>query len=99
MAQTPPQVTDDNQTLTPLRALRRSGGLINKKDLCIWCMKGKDQCNPDREKFYQILELKAWTKFKASIMYVNEPELKLRLQTFVDSTPDPFATEVWYHDI
>ena len=33
MAQTPPQVTDDNQTLTPLRALRRSGGLVNKKDL------------------------------------------------------------------
>ena len=29
---------------------------------------------------------------------MNEPELKLRLQTFVDSTPDPFATEVWYHD-
>ena len=32
MAQTPPQVTDDNQTLTPLRALRRSGGLVNKKN-------------------------------------------------------------------
>ena len=31
-------------------------------------------------------------------MYVQDPELKLRLQTCVNSISDPFSTEIWYHD-
>ena len=35
---------------------------------------------------------------KASVTYVQDPELKLRLQTCVNSISDPFSTEIWYHD-
>ena len=31
-------------------------------------------------------------------MYVQDPELKFRLQTCVNSISDPFSTEIWYHD-
>ena len=31
-------------------------------------------------------------------MYVQDPELKLKLQTCVNSMSNPFSTEIWYHD-
>ena len=31
-------------------------------------------------------------------MYVQDPELKLRLQTCVNSISDQFSTEIWYYD-
>ena len=54
--------------------------------------------HPKRDKFYKICEDRFWEKFKASVMYVQDPELKLRLQTCVNSISDPFSTEIWYHD-
>ena len=47
--------------------------------------------------FFKINEDKFWRKFKASVLYVEDPDVKLRLQTCVDSTPNPFSTEIWYH--
>ena len=64
-------------------------------------MKGDDSSkHPKRDKFYEIREdfYKFWKKFKASVTYVQDPELKLRLQTCVNSISDPFSTEIWYHD-
>ena len=62
-------------------------------------MKGDDTSqHPGHDKFFKISEDKFWKKFKASVMYVEDPDVKLRLQTCVDSTPDPFSTEIWYHD-
>ena len=57
-----------------------------------------DTRHPDRDKFYKICEDKFWIKSKASVMYVKDPELKLRLQTCIDATSDPFSTEIWYHE-
>ena len=54
--------------------------------------------HPGRDKFLKICEYKFWNKFKASIMYIKDPDLKLRLQRCVDATPDPFSAEIWYHD-
>ena len=31
-------------------------------------------------------------------MYVQDPELKIRLQKCVNSISEPFSTEIWYHD-
>ena len=31
-------------------------------------------------------------------MYVQDAELKLRLQGCIDATSDPFSTEIWYHE-
>ena len=58
-------------------------------------MKGDDSSkHPKRYKFYKIYEDKFWKKFKASIVYVKDPELKLRLQMCVNSIFDPFSTEI-----
>ena len=40
-------------------------------------------------------EDKFWKKFKASAMYVQDPDLKLRLQTCVNSLSDSFSTETY----
>ena len=64
-------------------------------------MKGDDSSkHPKRDKLYKIREdfYKFWKKFKASVMYVQDPELKRRLQTCVNSISDPFSTEIWCHD-
>ena len=85
-----------NPTPPPTRkSTRQSVGTVNRKDLCIWCMKGNDMRHPDRDKFYKICEDKFWIKFKASVMYVQDAELKLRLQRCIDATSDPFSTEIW----
>ena len=81
------------------RTTRKSVGIVHKKDLCIWCMKGGDTArHPDRGKFFKICKQKLWLKFKASVMYIPDVQLKTRIQTFIEATTDPFSTEVWYHD-
>ena len=31
-------------------------------------------------------------------MYVQDPQLKFKLQTYVNSISYPFPREIWYHD-
>ena len=58
-------------------------------------MKGDDSSkHPKRDKFFKIYEVKFWKTFKASIVYVKDPELKLRFQMCVNSIFDPFSTEI-----
>ena len=67
-----------------IQTLRKSVGIVHKKDLCIWCMKGGDMArHPDRGKFFKICEQKLWLKFKASVMYITNVQLKTRIQTFI----------------
>ena len=50
---------------------RQSVGIVNRKDLYTWCMKGDGtQTHPDRDLFLKICEDKIWKKFKASVMSV-----------------------------
>ena len=60
-------------------------------------MKGDDSSKYSKQD-YTICEGKFWKKFKASVMYVQDPELKIRLQKCVNSISEPFSTEIWYHD-
>ena len=65
----------------------------------MWCMKGDDSSkHPKWDKFYKICEDKFRKNFKASFMYVQDPGLKLKLQTCVNSISNQFSTEIWYHD-
>ena len=42
------------------RTTRKSVGIVHKKDLCIWCMKGGDTArHPDHGKFFKICEQKS----------------------------------------
>ena len=78
---------------------RQSVGVVHQKNLCIWRMKGDDLSkHPKQDKFYNICEDKFWKKFKASIMYLQDAELKLRLQKYINYIPDPFSTKIWGHD-
>ena len=38
-----------------------------------------------------------WDRFKLHAVYIKDNTLRDRLNTLIDSTPDPFATEIWYH--
>ena len=51
-----------------------------------------------RRTFYKISEIKSWLKFKASAMHLTDSNMRIRIQKFIDTTTDPFATEAWYHD-
>ena len=62
-------------------------------------MKGDDSSKHHKQdEFYKICEFKFWKKFKASVMYVQDPDLKLTLQTCVNSISDRLSKEIWYHD-
>ena len=64
----------------PGKTSRRSVRIVHQKNLCIWCMKRDDSPKyPEWDKFYKIFEDKFWKKFKASVMYVQDPELKLKI--------------------
>ena len=60
-------------------------------------MKGDDSSKYSKQD-YTICKGKFWKNFKASVMYVQDPELKIRLQKCVNSISEPFSTEIWYHD-
>ena len=79
------------------RMSTRSNGVIYDKDLCIWCMKPKIKRGNNREGL-SVIELDAtWERFKLHTVYIEDNSLRDRLNTFIDATPDPFATEIWYH--
>ena len=76
------EVQIERLSVPPGKATRQSVGVVHQKNLCIWFMKEDDSSkHPKRDKFYKICEGKFWKKFKASVMYVQDPELKLSLQT------------------
>ena len=75
----------------------RSKGMLHNKDLCIWCMKPEDKAHPDRDKFFLLQQQRAWQKFKAHTVYLEDMEMRDRILRIIDCTHDPFATEIRYH--
>ena len=72
----------------------RSKGVLHKKDLCVWCMKASYRREP-----FRIIETEAaWNRFKNHTVYIDDHELRERLVRLIDCTPDPFATEIYYHN-
>ena len=89
------EVQSEHPYTPPRKTTRQSVKIAHQKNLCVWCMKRDDSPKyPEWDKFYKIFEDKFWKKFKASVMYVQDPELKLRLQTCVNSTSNPFSTKI-----
>ena len=75
----------------------RSKGMLHNKDLCIWCMKPEDKAHPDRDNFFLLKQQKAWQKFKAHTVYLEDMEMRDRILRIIYCTHDPFATEMKYH--
>ena len=76
--------------------ITRQSGPLHKKELCIWCMKPDNKKNTG-DSFQQIQQLKAWVRFKAHTVSLKEDQMRDRILAVIAVTPDPFATEVYYH--
>ena len=53
-----------------MRTTRSSTGLIHEKNLCIWCMKPKDEKHPSRDKWHIMQQLDAWYAFRCHTLYL-----------------------------
>ena len=59
-------------------------------------MKG-DDCRHGDARLVTMEQIQTWSKFKASVLYVEDIDMRTRLRKVVDSTKDPFATHIRYH--
>ena len=60
--------------------------------MCVWCMKEDDikHGNP----LGIIQQDNAWESFKEHTIHLQNPEMRKRILTLIDSTSDPFAAEI-----
>ena len=56
----------------------------------------KPSCEKKKRKLALLIREDAWYTFKVSVEFINEKQLKDRLQRFIDITQDPFAVEIRY---
>ena len=76
---------------------RMSTGPLQSSDLCIYCMKGYDPKHPQIT--LRVIETTdGWNNFKQCVHFMNDVTMKERLEKFIDSTLDPFAEKIRYHD-
>ena len=73
----------------------RGTGLLHEKNLCIWCMKPEDLNNS--KTLCIIQQWNAWNTFKSHTIHLEDDQMRERILTVIDSTPDPFASEIRYH--
>lgn len=73
----------------------RSSGLLHGKQLCIWCMKPEDLKHSN--KLCIIQQWNAWNTFKGHTIHLEDTQMRDRILSVIDSTPDPFASEIRYH--
>jgi hypothetical protein len=76
---------------------RTDTGCIYERNLCVWCMKGKDPKHAEQTELRPLQQMQTWYKFKASVLHISEPKLGTRLRMLVDSTVDPIAAKICYH--
>ncbi len=76
--------------------LTRQSGPLHQKDLCVCCMKPDNKKNTG-DTFQQIQQLKAWVRFKEHTVFLKEEQMRDRILAVIAATPDPFATEIYYH--
>eukprot|EP00112_Aurelia_sp_Birch-Aquarium-sp1_P018096 Seg4270.2 transcript_id=Seg4270.2/GoldUCD/mRNA.D3Y31 product="hypothetical protein" protein_id=Seg4270.2/GoldUCD/D3Y31 len=74
----------------------RQSGPLQKKELCIWCMKPDNKKNTG-DSFHQIQQLTAWARFKEHTIFLKEDQMRDRILAVIAATHDPFATEIYYH--
>ena len=84
---------------TPMRT--RSQGVLHQKDLCVWCMNPKwdDKNKTKKNDPFRLIETEStWNRFKHHIVFIDDQDLRQRLIALIDCTPDPWATEIPYHE-
>ena len=62
-------------------------------------MKKEDKKHPHRSssKLLRIEQSSRWPDFKRHVPFLKDIEMRRRITTLVDSTPDPFAADIRYH--
>ena len=90
---------ESSVTLTsPQRFSRSNTGILHSNELCVWCMKPDDKKHPERNQWYNISSKDAWNAFKGHTIFLEKGEMRDRILKIIDSTTDPFATEIHYHE-
>ena len=93
-------LNQENTCLDPPepKRTRLSTGIVQCKDVCIWCMKPADTRHKDRKsKLYRIEKTSRWNTFKRHVHFLKDEDMKQRISCFIDSTTDPFACDILYH--
>ena len=83
------------------KSLRSSTGPLHEKTSCIWCMKGANHKNKNRNNDLLLLSTEdAWNKFRLHTVRLDDVAMRQRLVTLITSMPDAqtaFAFEIRYH--
>ena len=99
-SETTAQIEEGNSFPEPecSRQLTRSQiPTIHDQHLCVWCMK-PDNSKNTRDPFRKMELDAAWNRFKIHTVYIDDENLRDCLVALIDSTPNPFAAEIWYHE-
>ena len=78
------------------KRLTRQVGSLHEKHLCIWCMK-PGQKKHGGEPLSLIQSCSAWNTFRNHTIHLKDEDMRNRLLALIAATPDPFATEIYYH--
>ena len=95
---------DDDGESAPKRPCLRSSieGHVHNPWLCTWCKEPPDYKHPDRRKginkFYRISSEDAWRSFKRHTITLEDQEMRKRINVLIESTSDPFASDIRYHE-
>lgn len=89
----------------PKRVLRSTLGPLHEKHLCVWCMLPEDSKHKGRKSgtkrpraiLHCIQQQKTWNMFKMHTVYLEDPLMRSRINSLIETTPDPFANEIRYH--
>ena len=96
------ELNEDTPSIEPKikRRCRSTTDVLHDPHLCLWCMQGKDDKHKDRSKarFFIISSYSAWYRFKRHVTYLDDEDMKERIVRLIDSTEDPFAAEIRYHE-
>ena len=93
----PSTSTDIDEQHTQDTQWRRSSGPIHQPKL--WCLKPEDTRHKDRtnSKLHLIDHKQSWDKFRHHTVHLEDEEMRVRIETLIETCDDPYAVEVRYH--
>ena len=83
----------------PSKRTRSSIGVIYQKDHCVWCSKKPDKKHPNRKgnKLHKIETFSRWREFKRHVPFLEDLEMKRRINCLIYYTVDAPADDISYH--
>ena len=67
------------------RRLSRTSDPIHDKNLCVWCMKARDEKHPTRDKWHLMQTMDAWYAFKVHTVYLKDSVMRDRILALMDA--------------